>query len=36
MKRRENEDLMLARRQVLGVGVAGATLVVLPEASSIR
>jgi Rieske Fe-S protein len=32
MKRREDEGLILARRQVLGVGVAGAALVVLPEA----
>jgi Rieske Fe-S protein len=34
MKRREDEGLILARRQVLGVGVAGAALAVLPEACS--
>jgi Rieske Fe-S protein len=32
MKRHEDEGLILARRQILGVGVAGAALVVLPEA----
>jgi hypothetical protein len=32
MKQREEEGLILARRQILGVGVAGAALVVLPEA----
>jgi Rieske Fe-S protein len=32
MRRGEDEGLILARRQVLGVGVAGAALVVLPEA----
>jgi Rieske Fe-S protein len=31
-EKREDEDLKLARRQILGVGVAGAALVVLPEA----
>jgi Rieske Fe-S protein len=34
MKRREDEESVLARRQMLGAGIVGATLALLPEACS--